>query len=282
MGPEIFRSNETSDIYALAMTIYSLGVGMKPLWGVSSDSKAAKLMEHGQRPNPASTSQSFDDLEVFCGLSAASSWILWSLLGQMWIHEPTERITASKAREELVLSGLCPRVTSLTPFLAKGHPLPSSPLTPEKLVLEILSYADEPSQAGLSQPEEPDSQLSTSATLYSTPIPNGEGTVAETANFDPYYFSSLPLTGSLSRADDFPELERSKRRRLVHSIVSPAPQFGVGSGIVDDSTDTAAPGGARLPLRARRSIHGCWKCRERRKVYRYSYYQIGSSLTDIA
>ncbi|KAF8323413.1 kinase-like protein, partial [Clavulina sp. PMI_390] len=98
-GPDHFRSNEASDIYSLAMTIYSLGVGKKPLWNTELDKKAAKLAEQGMRPGFGI--DSMDDLETFGGLGAAPSWILWTLLRQMWKHEPTERIAVSAVRDHL-------------------------------------------------------------------------------------------------------------------------------------------------------------------------------------
>ncbi|KAF8301046.1 kinase-like protein [Clavulina sp. PMI_390] len=100
-GPEQFRSNEASDIYSLAMTIYSLGVCKVPLWDTANDRQAVKLLEEGKRPGYDLDLQSVTDVERFGGLEDSSNLKLWSLLRQMWVHDPAERITAHRVREEL-------------------------------------------------------------------------------------------------------------------------------------------------------------------------------------
>ncbi|KAF8309876.1 kinase-like protein, partial [Clavulina sp. PMI_390] len=90
-GPEQFRSNEASDVYSLAMTIYSLGVCKVPLWDTANDRQAVKLLEEGKRPGYDLDLQSVTDVERFGGLEDSSNLKLWSLLRQMWVHDPAER-----------------------------------------------------------------------------------------------------------------------------------------------------------------------------------------------
>ncbi|KAF8311064.1 kinase-like protein [Clavulina sp. PMI_390] len=81
--------NEASDIYSLAMTIYSLGVGKPPLDNVLGNQRAVRQMEKGERPRRE------NDAETFRRLDNATSSKVWLLLEQMWVHESQDRPSAS-------------------------------------------------------------------------------------------------------------------------------------------------------------------------------------------
>ncbi|KAF8311066.1 kinase-like protein, partial [Clavulina sp. PMI_390] len=84
---QIMLCNEASDIYSLAMTIYSLGVGKPPLYHVPGDQRAVRLMEHGERPSYLPGSR----MDAFCGPNDAIVPDIWRLLERMWVQEPRDR-----------------------------------------------------------------------------------------------------------------------------------------------------------------------------------------------
>ncbi|KAF8309928.1 kinase-like protein [Clavulina sp. PMI_390] len=143
MGPMQFRSNEASDIYSLAMTIYRLGVHKLPLWNIADDRQAVKLLETGIRPGFISELQPVSEGEKFIGLDIACNMKLWLLLQQMWVHVPMERTTASAVRDQLISSGLIPAspppVTQVSPLLPPVHMteqgLEKGPLDPPPISL---------------------------------------------------------------------------------------------------------------------------------------------------
>ncbi|KAF8304818.1 kinase-like protein [Clavulina sp. PMI_390] len=138
-GPDQFRTNEASDIYSLAMTIYSLGVGKVPLWEIERDIQAVKLLEEGRRPGPESNARSSETMESLGDLDAVSTLKLWSLLGQMWVHEPEERITiavVSRALLPMLPSKYMETETRAIPQLVVG----SYQLAPASIELAGVSF----------------------------------------------------------------------------------------------------------------------------------------------
>lgn len=94
---ETQRPTEASDIYSLAMTIYALGTGDTPFARYSNERMATRAAENGERPDCPGT---------FSGLGAEHTLQLYTLLQDMWAHDPTERARATdieKVTQALVL-----------------------------------------------------------------------------------------------------------------------------------------------------------------------------------
>lgn len=124
-GTELFRSNEASDVYSLAMTIYTLGTGLKPFHHFKHWLPALQAAQSGKRPSKFVSSGSrlplVSDIDVhegaqdiLCmgGLTAAASHYIWALLIPMWHHDPSSRPSVPAVRKEMALHGLIPQLLS--------------------------------------------------------------------------------------------------------------------------------------------------------------------------
>lgn len=97
-GPVMSPTNEASDVYSLAMTIYALGTGLLPFHETYSDYTASQMAKAGARPSRV----------LLGGLTQAENGNLLGLLTGMWEHEPASRPSVFAVRKDVVLYGLMP------------------------------------------------------------------------------------------------------------------------------------------------------------------------------
>jgi len=86
------RISESSDIYSLAMTIYTLGTGSQPFEDISNERAACHAAGKGKRPSKH---------DLIGGLMKDEAELLWSLIERMWDQQPRLRPTISIARHEV-------------------------------------------------------------------------------------------------------------------------------------------------------------------------------------
>lgn len=82
----------TSDVYSLAMTIFTLGSGSLP-WPSKNNLQAVAAAEQGERPDCPS---------AFCGLDTEYTAVLYSILSRMWVKDPTSRCQAEIVEREIM------------------------------------------------------------------------------------------------------------------------------------------------------------------------------------
>lgn len=124
-GTELFRSNEASDVYSLAMTIYTLGTGLKPfhyfkhwlpaLQAARSGERPSKFVSSGSSLPSVSNSDTREDAQdIVClgGLTVTASQYIWGLLIPMWDNEPSSRPSVSVVRAGMGRYGLIPQSVS--------------------------------------------------------------------------------------------------------------------------------------------------------------------------
>jgi serine/threonine protein kinase len=87
-GEDGYRINEMSDIYSLAMTIYTLGTRSLPYENTRNDYAASRAAAEGRRPSKRGS---------LGGLPMDDTELLWSLMESMWNHNPQLRPTISRA-----------------------------------------------------------------------------------------------------------------------------------------------------------------------------------------
>lgn len=81
LGLENSRTNEASDVYSLAMTMYALGTRGSPFKEVN-ELAAAQAVQRGERPAiPTSLG----------GLDMSMTQMLSEIMVKMWIHKPVLR-----------------------------------------------------------------------------------------------------------------------------------------------------------------------------------------------
>lgn len=88
----LFRTNEASDIYAFAMTIYSLGTQASPFKEITNEFSAAQAAQQGRRPHIPSR---------LGGMDENRSGRLMQLVVAMWNHDPLLRPTARKVGSDV-------------------------------------------------------------------------------------------------------------------------------------------------------------------------------------
>lgn len=90
IGPGKARPNEASDTYSAAMTIYSIGTGMRPFVD-DREIRAAWLAQQGYRPARPTSFRGLSDFEISG---------VWRILSQMWHREPTKRPSMKMVRQD--------------------------------------------------------------------------------------------------------------------------------------------------------------------------------------
>lgn len=118
-GSERFRTNEASDVYSLAMTIYALGSGLVPFHDIKNEFAASRAAEAGNRPSTAQIS----NMVFLTGHAQAGIEELVIQITQMWDGNPDLRPSVAVIREEVLLSGLMlrPSLSSAsTPFTSSA------------------------------------------------------------------------------------------------------------------------------------------------------------------
>ena len=107
MAPETIFSvmqDERSDVYSLAITIYSLGAPSKPFNQLPSYPSIVAAVGQGKRPSRC---------ESLGGLTSSETDNLWSLIIRMWHQDPQCRPTAKLARDIFIQAGLGPSPSAI-------------------------------------------------------------------------------------------------------------------------------------------------------------------------
>lgn len=99
-----FTLDERSDVYSLAITIYTLGAPPKPFNQVSSYFPVVTTVGQGKR---------LSRCETLGGLTSSETDKLWSLITRMWHQDPQCRPTATLARDIFVQAGLGPSPSAI-------------------------------------------------------------------------------------------------------------------------------------------------------------------------
>ncbi|KAF8310706.1 kinase-like protein, partial [Clavulina sp. PMI_390] len=79
-----FRSTPASDCYAFGMTILELATLQKPFVEYHNKQAASNAARNGLRPEQPLA-------KVFGAMCNSTITMLWQLLEEMWVHEPTKR-----------------------------------------------------------------------------------------------------------------------------------------------------------------------------------------------
>lgn len=95
LEPSNFRSNEASDVYALAMTIYSLGTTKHPMEEMGNGAFIAAMRRKERPPFPATLG----------GMDSGRTIRLMELIGSMWtdINAPKPRPSMTHVCSEIDL-----------------------------------------------------------------------------------------------------------------------------------------------------------------------------------
>ena len=93
MAPEIRdrpteRIHEKSDVYSLAMTMYTLWTGRVPFHHLNEDEAAADAARKGARPDTMPTNAHPSSPYIHGGLYDKEKVEFGALLTQMWHHDP--------------------------------------------------------------------------------------------------------------------------------------------------------------------------------------------------
>jgi len=110
MGSGQSRTNEASDIYSLAMTIYALASLEHPFSDIKIAHEAASTARSGKRPAKPHEMRLLD---------ARQTEYLWPVLEKMWSQEPEHRLSVVQVEDEFR--------TSVSPMLQR-KPIHSSSL----------------------------------------------------------------------------------------------------------------------------------------------------------
>lgn len=120
-GHDALRINESSDIYSLAMTIYTIGTGDVPLYEYPNEYGAARVIEDGKRPSKPS---------ALGGLSPETSTKVWKYMTEMWKHNPADRPSILSVYKDFNI------------LLVQMSPAPSPSTEPIELTLENMDIKE--------------------------------------------------------------------------------------------------------------------------------------------
>lgn len=114
----VLRVNEKSDVYSLAMTIYTLGTRSPP-FAHPNKFAACTAAQKGERPQKCNS---------LGGFSTEETSLAWSLMERMWNHVPRDRPTVASARDRMVEISLMHVQSTIAPL-----PSISTSVCPSKL-----------------------------------------------------------------------------------------------------------------------------------------------------
>lgn len=128
----VARATQASDIYSLAMTVFTLGSGTPPLATYQSNRSAIIAAEDGERPGcPYS----------FGGLDSENTRMLYDLLGDMWLGEPDQRLSAAAVENRIeVLVHQHASAASLPTALGSSNSAESAGLSHLELDQTLSTY----------------------------------------------------------------------------------------------------------------------------------------------
>lgn len=125
------RSNEASDIYALAMTFLALGTLQHPFTDIPNEQRAIRAAEQGRRPSQP---------EALGCLGMDQTSYLWLSMEMMWHHEPRVRPGVDYILSHLLTLALDPPQLQSQPSHQDSEP---SEVELEQIWLELLRQKTE-------------------------------------------------------------------------------------------------------------------------------------------
>lgn len=156
-GPEYFQTSKESDVYSLSLVFLSTWARKPPFAEHPNERAAGAAVRRGERPQRPP-----DDILKEIACDDVTIDLFWSLLGEMWAHDPSDRPSAHEVESKLdalfdVQSQTSPLnvstsntnnvdvYSSLPPGGGEPWDLPATRLEPDRAVQNDFDAVKEPS-----------------------------------------------------------------------------------------------------------------------------------------